>query len=133
MVVPPVAAALAVRLKLPVPETGPLKVCEVPVLLKEARAVEPKVPLAMTMGRGKLKPLPEKRGWKRPVPEAASLRKVKVPPLPLMLPLLKLRSTVAAVLEVVMALSAVDASRLGDWPTGGCATRRGRSRSSATG
>src|ERR1035438_9121550 len=61
----------------------------------------------MAIGRLKLKPLPENLGWNKPVPEAASLRSVRVPPLPPIVLLLKFISTVAAVLVVVMVLLAV--------------------------
>src|SRR5262245_19095523 len=86
----------------------PLKVWSVPAVLYELSVVVPAAPpFAIPIGRPKLKPLPENLGWNTPVPEAAALLKVILPALPPIVLLLILKSTVPAVLEVVMKLSAV--------------------------
>src|SRR5438552_4517312 len=97
---------------MPVPEMTPLKIWSPAVVLNDWRVVVPKAPLVMAMGRAKVK-VPEKRGWNTPVPDAASLRNVRVPALPPTELLLRFKSTVAAVLEVVIALSAVRSMGLG--------------------
>src|SRR4051812_15227030 len=84
----------------------------IPTVLKDWSMVGPKAPLVMAMGRPKVK-FPLKRGENTPGPEAASLRNVSVPALPPMLLLERFKSTVAAVLVVVMAELAVTLIGLG--------------------